>query len=880
MTISTTDSRVEYAGNGVTTVFPIPFRFLENSHIIALLVSSSGVSTTWALSTNYTLAGADADGGGTLTALVAPAVGTRLVIYRDVPATQETDYISGDPFPAESHERALDKLTMLAQQDEESLDRAIKLPVSDVGVSTTLPAASQRLDRLLSFDAATGAPEMSDFTHTQVSSAIAAAYSGAVGPLDALSFIQSGAGAVSRSAQAKAREHVHFEDFLPAGYVLDGSVNYRMEMLAAIAEVSNRGGGVIDISGGAFLCTGGHLALPEGVVIDGNWVGGAGERLGLDYTTFRGSIILDATSSIKPSRMAGVRKCVIRRDNLFVPTSLAEAGTLRAAFGGIAIDNGTGSATTGTYNDFIAEDNFIIGFGTAIRTAYAERPRIIGNKIDCTNGVDTSDVYDMSHVRGNHCWPFLTTHQSWTLTGAAGYRRNGTAFRFGRNGKPVDWPQASDNFAYGWDVGFQVEDSANAVFMNNGADNYAPGGDTSTIGLLVNGNSLDAKFIGFKGAAQGRGCVIDLDPALTTGANVALIGCQFWGNLTDHIVVSGGTATLIGNTMRGAVTGAGINITSGADGGYIAGNTFDAITTAMIIDPAVRDLFNIGDNNYPASTDATIGNRSSKVGQLGQHRFIKYSPDVASYELIGTKSRGTPASPVAVTSGDSAFLLEGRAYSGTQYGSVGYLLFQTEGAISSTATPGVAILATTAAGAVATTQRWALADSAGNMFPLTDNAYSLGKSGARTSAVWSATGAIQTSDADEKTGIADEVLGLDFINALRPVSYRWIVGGNRVVRQVYYNPDGSEVPEGEAPGSEAIPGPIITEAIPGARTHHGLLAQEVKAALPPGVDFAGHVMADPSDPDSQQALRYTEFIGPLIKAVQELSARIAALENS
>lgn len=233
MTISTTASRVEYAGNGVTTVFPIPFRFLENSHIIALLVSSSGVSTTWALSTNYTLAGADADGGGTLTALVAPAVGTRLVIYRDVPATQETDYISGDPFPAESHERALDKLTMLAQQDEESLDRAIKLPVSDVGVSTTLPAASQRLDRMLSFDATTGAPEVSDFTHTQVASAVGAAY--AAGALaDAVTYTPEGTGAVSRSVQAKIRADVPVspEDKGAAG---DGATYDTASLIAALA---------------------------------------------------------------------------------------------------------------------------------------------------------------------------------------------------------------------------------------------------------------------------------------------------------------------------------------------------------------------------------------------------------------------------------------------------------------------------------------------------------------------------------------------------------------------------------------------------------------------------------------------------------------------
>jgi hypothetical protein len=66
----------------------------------------------------------------------------------------------------------------------------------------------------------------------------------------------------------------------------------------------------------------------------------------------------------------------------------------------------------------------------------------------------------------------------------------------------------------------------------------------------------------------------------------------------------------------------------------------------------------------------------------------------------------------------------------------------------------------------------------------------------------------------------------------------------------------------------------------GRRTHYGLIAQEVKAALDAaGVgDFAGWVLGDKDDPSSTQGLRYDQFVAPLIKAVQELAARVAALE--
>src|SRR5690606_7640506 len=60
----------------------------------------------------------------------------------------------------------------------------------------------------------------------------------------------------------------------------------------------------------------------------------------------------------------------------------------------------------------------------------------------------------------------------------------------------------------------------------------------------------------------------------------------------------------------------------------------------------------------------------------------------------------------------------------------------------------------------------AAASFAGNVLPQADNASSLGASGARWSAVWSATGTIQTSDARQKIAVAPTDLGLDFIRAL------------------------------------------------------------------------------------------------------------------
>lgn len=85
----------------------------------------------------------------------APATGTTLVIARNVPLTQVTDYTPNDPFPAETHEQALDKLTMEVQQINEAINRSIKLSLSNTMTSTEFTVgASERANKVFGFDSA------------------------------------------------------------------------------------------------------------------------------------------------------------------------------------------------------------------------------------------------------------------------------------------------------------------------------------------------------------------------------------------------------------------------------------------------------------------------------------------------------------------------------------------------------------------------------------------------------------------------------------------------------------------------------------------------------------------------------------------------------
>ena len=94
------------------------------------------------------------------------------------------------------------------------------------------------------------------------------------------------------------------------------------------------------------------------------------------------------------------------------------------------------------------------------------------------------------------------------------------------------------------------------------------------------------------------------------------------------------------------------------------------------------------------------------------------------------------------------------------------------------------------------------------------------------------------SDRRLKKDIAQEHFGLDFVNQLNPVTYRF--KSDNTFR------------------------------------HHGVIAQELRDVLPDTV--VDSIVAE--DSDGTLRVNYVSFIAPLIKAVQELSAEIEILKGN
>lgn len=217
MTVLTTIAKAgPYAGAGTTGPFTVPFRFLDAAHL-RVIRNTAGVETVLALGTDYTVSGVGAT-SGTVT-LVAPLpVGQTLTVVRNVSATQEADYVPGDAFPAESHEQALDKLTMITQQQQEQLGRAVIFPTTDESVSE-LPTADQRSLRVLGFDT------NGDLTTYAPASQVTRA--------ENVSYLPAGAGAVATTVQSKLREFVSRADY-------DSDANYNTARNALTGRVDHR----------------------------------------------------------------------------------------------------------------------------------------------------------------------------------------------------------------------------------------------------------------------------------------------------------------------------------------------------------------------------------------------------------------------------------------------------------------------------------------------------------------------------------------------------------------------------------------------------------------------------------------------------------------
>lgn len=366
----------------------------------------------------------------------------------------------------------------------------------------------------------------------------------------------------------------------------------------------------------------------------------------------------------------------------------------------------------------------------------------------------------------------------------------------------------------------------------------------------------------YSGSSASSGARVVMNSAGIAGYNSS-------NQATFAIVASTGAASFAGSITGSTITGSSLNI----NGKFIVGtdgilNTTDAVLTGTLTSSNATITGQLTINNAVVTgkafiTEGYIGSASTgwnfrSAGTIANNdnTTILY-PSGSIYALITDRpiaSRGIQCDGDIYTTGSSTISANGTNFNRNYFSYYNTISLQS------------------ISGGYGIDSDWA---------PNSDNTYNLGQAtsagyGAnrRWQRLYSNNTTISTSDVRLKTDITDSPLGLEFINSLRPVSYRWIAGKQEVAKDA----DGKDIIIGETAEGKPIFQMVVT---PGVRLHYGFIAQEVKQAIDATEveDFAGWVKDDLSDPNSTESLSYEQFIAPMTKAIQELSARVQQLEG-
>ena len=151
MTVPSAVNRNDYIGTGAVSTYAYSFKVFVATSISVVVADTDGNETTLTLTTDYTLTGVGETSGGNVVLVNSGQVwltggflttGYTITIRRIRELKQQTDIRNqGDYFP-EAHEDEFDKQIMVDQQQQDELDRSVKVAVTETGVDATLPVAS------------------------------------------------------------------------------------------------------------------------------------------------------------------------------------------------------------------------------------------------------------------------------------------------------------------------------------------------------------------------------------------------------------------------------------------------------------------------------------------------------------------------------------------------------------------------------------------------------------------------------------------------------------------------------------------------------------------------------------------------------------------
>jgi hypothetical protein len=138
--------RIQYTADGSQTVFTYPFPIFADSDLEVFLDDAEQAS-------GFSVAGAGASEGGTVTFDTAPATDTVVTLLRNVPIERTSDFQESGEFRAKVINDELDREIAMIQQVDDKVARSLRLSQTDSADNLELPEKAARAGALLGFDA-------------------------------------------------------------------------------------------------------------------------------------------------------------------------------------------------------------------------------------------------------------------------------------------------------------------------------------------------------------------------------------------------------------------------------------------------------------------------------------------------------------------------------------------------------------------------------------------------------------------------------------------------------------------------------------------------------------------------------------------------------
>lgn len=506
-------------------------------------------------------------------------------------------------------------------------------------------------------------------------------------------------------------------------------------------------------------------------------------------------------------------------------------------------------------------------------------------------GFSWVNAQSMNEVQGNAAAPSLTTGNFNTVYGdSAAFRLTtanghvvigaGAGMNITTSGNPGQWhynpnlifsfPPASGNIFIGQGAGYSNTTALDNVFIGShsgwsttlGSDNVFVGAHTGWNNSTGFRNTFVGDAAGSKNTFGRQNTFIGANSGLfsTTGASNTFVGYSAGNRNT-----TGFQNTFVGDDAGFDNTTGFYNScfgdSAGIDMGVTTGNTMIGHASGAATEHADYNTFvgnNSGwDNNRLNNTDDAngntyVGNECGYSNRIGEYNIMMgYKAD---FEQSGVRSTGQPKTQnnYNIAIGYLAILGQAKNH-GIQIGQRTYISENYAMAIGdSSRNSGLNSIAlgrqTNVSGENSIAIGYGSTVTANNEVYIGNLA---------TVAIGGPVNWTATSDQRMKTNVQEDVVGLDFINRLRPVTYQF---------------DMDVLSKGNIPAD-------LAEAVSarGQVRYTGFLAQEVEAAAAASnYDFSG--VDKPESDEDNYGLRYAEFTVPLVKSVQELSTEVETLK--